>query len=71
MLPIRVNLMMESILSCETSVLKRGTTFKKTAFINGKLVPKDFGKGVSAVTVQQVPSQRFSAHGPASMEIRW
>jgi hypothetical protein len=38
---------------------------------DGTVVPKGLGKGVSAVTVQQVASQRSSAHAANNMEIPW
>jgi hypothetical protein len=38
---------------------------------DGKVVPKELGKCVSAVTVQQVASQRCGAHAATNMEIPW
>jgi hypothetical protein len=38
---------------------------------DGTVVPKELGKGVSAVTVQQVASQRCGAHTATNMEILW
>jgi hypothetical protein len=37
----------------------------------GTIVPKELGKGISAVTAQQVASQLSGAHAASNMEISW
>jgi hypothetical protein len=38
---------------------------------HGMIIPKELGKVVSAVTVQQLAPQRSDIHAAANMEIRW
>jgi hypothetical protein len=38
---------------------------------HGTVIPKELGKGVSVVTVEQVATQRFGAHSVTNMEIPW